>query len=124
MNRDPNPYRLYAIIRGDLNMSPGKIAAQAGHAYLDSYLKAQDMRPETIPLYKTNHGIKVALRAKNLSQLERAYKAAEEVGIPCVMITDLGYTVFEGQPTITCMGLGPAREDEIKHFTKRFQLLK
>lgn len=82
------------------------------------------MRPEAIPLYKTNHGIKVALRAKNLAQLERAYKAAEEAGIPCVMITDLGYTVFEGQPTITCMGLGPAREDEIKHFTKRFQLLK
>ena len=124
MNRDPDPYRLYAIVRGDLNMTPGKLSAQTGHAYLDAFLKAEEMRPETIPLYKINHGIKVTLRAKNLSQLERAYKAAKEAGIPCVMITDLGYTVFEGKPTITCMGLGPAKEGEIKHFTKRFQLLK
>ena len=124
MDRDPDPYRLYAIIRKDLEMSPGKIAPQAGHAYLDAYLLAQEWRPETIPLYKTNHGIKICLEAKNLSQLERAYERAYELGIPCALITDLGYTVFEGQPTITALGIGPCKKDEVWEFIKRFRLMK
>jgi peptidyl-tRNA hydrolase len=36
-----DPLRLYAIVRGDLNMNAGKIASQAGHAYLGAFLKAQ-----------------------------------------------------------------------------------
>jgi len=123
MDRDPDPYRLYAIVRADLEMSPGKIAAQAGHAYLDAYLCAQDWRPETIPLYKTNHGIKICMESKTLSKLERAYEIAYEMGIPCAIITDLGYTVFEGQPTITALGIGPAKRDEVE-FLKRFRIMK
>ena len=124
MNRDPDPYRLYAIVRSDLNMSSGKMAAQAGHGFLDVFIKAQEMRPETIPLYKTNHGIKVCLKAKNLYQLERAKAELEEAGIPVALITDLGYTQFEGQPTITVLGVGPAKRNEVNHILKRFQLLE
>jgi len=123
MDRESDPYRLYAIIRKDLEMTPGKIAAQTGHAYLDSFLEAQELRPDTIPEYKTNHGIKITLEAKNLLQLERVYNEALAAGIPCVMITDLGYTVFEGCPTITAVGIGPARREEVP-FLKRLRLLK
>lgn len=124
IDRDPDPYRLYAIIRGDLDMDKGKTASQAGHAFLDAYLIAQEERPETIPQYKTNHGIKITLKAKNLYALERAYVEAKAAGIPCALITDLGYTVFDGKPTITALGIGPARQEEIRNITKRFQLLK
>ena len=124
MDRDPDPYRLYAIIRRDLDMTPGKISAQSGHAYLDSYLMASEMRPETIPQYKTNHGIKICLECKNLSQMERAYERLYELQMPAVLITDLGYTVFEGQPTITALGIGPCKKDEIWEVIKRFRLMK
>lgn len=122
MDRDSDPYRLYAIVRRDLQMDPLKAAAQAGHAYLDAYLNALDKRPQTIPLYKTDHGIKIAMTAKNLGALLKAYDQAREAGIPCALITDLGYTQFEGQPTITALGLGPAKKEEIYHITKRFQM--
>lgn len=105
-------------------MSEGKKCAMAGHAYLDAFLLAQDQRPETIPLYKTNHGIKVCLRAKNLGALERAHKEAIAAGIPATLITDLGYTQFEGRPTVTALGIGPARKEEVHHFLKRFQLMR
>ena len=105
-------------------MSAGKIASQAGHAYLDAFLEAQKLRPETIPLYKGHHGIKVCLKAKSLGALQRAYQQAQEAGLPCMLITDLGYTQFEGQPTITALGIGPAKKDEIRHIVKRFQLLQ
>ncbi len=115
---------MYAIIRGDLNLSAGKIASQAGHAYLDAFLLAQSERPDSISQYKTNHGIKICLQAKNLAALERAYEEAIAAGIPAVLITDLGYTVFEGQPTVTALGIGPARKEEVHHFLKRFQLMR
>ncbi len=105
-------------------MNRGKIAAQAGHAYLDAFLEAQRLRPESIPEYKTRHGIKVCMRAKNLAQLERAFAEAKRAGIPCALITDLGYTQFEGQPTVTALGIGPARKSEVHSFLKRFQLME
>lgn len=105
-------------------MSPGKIASQAGHAYLDSYLACLSTNPQQAAEYKEDHhGIKVCLRAKNLASLYRAKDEADKLNIPNALITDLGYTCFEGQPTITALGLGPARQDQIKQITRRFQLL-
>jgi peptidyl-tRNA hydrolase, PTH2 family len=106
-------------------MSPGKIASQAGHAYLDSYLKALELCPAKAQEYKQDsHGIKVCLRAKSLHELEKAHALAIQMGIPCALITDLGYTCFDGVPTITALGLGPARKAEIEQITKKFQLMK
>lgn len=37
--------RMYAIIRADLNMSSGKLAAQCGHAFLNAYLQCLEKDP-------------------------------------------------------------------------------
>lgn len=104
-------------------MNAGKIAAQAGHAYLDSYLNCLDQDPQRAKEYKQHHGIKVCLQAKNLSILLKADALAKELNIPHQLVVDLGYTQFEGQDTITALGIGPARQDEIKLITKKLQLL-
>lgn len=122
IDRDPDPLRLYAIVREDLNMPTGKIASQAGHAYLDAYIDAKERRPEAVEEYD-NHRVKVCLRAKNLAALERAYEEALAMGIPCGMILDAGYTCFDGKPTITALGIGPVRKSECASITKRFQLM-
>jgi peptidyl-tRNA hydrolase len=36
---------LYAIVRNDIGMSPGKCASQAGHAYLGAFLEASRSFP-------------------------------------------------------------------------------
>lgn len=122
MNRDPDPLRLYAILRSDLNMGAGKIAAQAGHAYLDSYLKCQSLDPERASEYFVYHGIKICLKARSLEELKLAYNFATERGLYAALITDAGYTLFNGVPTITAVGIGPARKSECDFVTKRFQL--
>lgn len=105
-------------------MSPGKIASQVGHAFLDAFLKCQDIDPERACLYQGGgHGIKVTLKAKNLNALQRAQCEAEVAGIPHALITDLGYTCFDGQATITALGIGPIRKSEINNIVKRFSLL-
>jgi len=106
-------------------MTPGKIASQAGHAYLGAFLKCQELNPQLLADYlKDFPGTKVCLNGKHLDALLRAQAEAEASGIPCSLITDSGCSnFFNGQPIITAIGLGPSHESQIKHLTRRFQLL-
>jgi len=101
-------------------MSAGKIASQAGHAYLDAYLQAPVERQAE---YKQGHGIKVCLKAKNERQLFKLAELCEEKGIPHQLICDLGYTCFEGRSTITALGVGPIRQSEFPKI-KQMELMK
>lgn len=125
-NADPT-LRLYAILRGDLGMSAGKFAAQAGHAYLDAYLAAVTTDPERAAEYRApGHGTKIALLAPSLERLLAAHAAAVTGGLPCALITDAGHvmpgTPFTGDPIITGLGLGPLRRREAHAITKRFAI--
>lgn len=106
-------------------MTPGKIASQAGHAYLGAFLRCQESNPSLLAEYlKSFPGTKVCLKAQNLNALLRAQAEAEYAGIPYSLITDSGCSnFFNGLPIITAIGLGPANESQIKHITRRFQLL-
>lgn len=127
MNRDPDPYRLYAVIRQDLQMTPGKIAAQTGHAYLDTYLQALSESPEVCEEYHDRHGIKIAMQVKKLHHLERIHNEAKEAGIPTALITDLGYygvsEELQGQATVTAVGIGPAKRGQVEKILKRARVL-
>ena len=106
-------------------MSAGKIASQAGHAYLGSYLHCQQSNPEILAEYlKDFPGTKVCLQSDGLDSLLRVKAEAIASGIPCSLITDSGCSnFFDGKPIITAIGLGTARSNQIKHITRRFQLL-
>src|SRR6266567_2941180 len=106
-------------------MTPGKIASQAGHAYLGAFLRCQESNPQLLVQYLQDFpGTKVCLESRNLDSLLRAAAEAESAGIPCLLITDCGCpNFFDGKPIVTAIGLGPAREAQIKHITRRFHLL-
>jgi peptidyl-tRNA hydrolase len=106
-------------------MSAGKIASQAGHAYLGAFLQCQTSNPQAIAEYLEGFpGTKVCLQSNNLDSLLRAQAEAIASGIPCSLITDSGCpNFFHGRPIITAIGLGPAKANQIKHITRRFQLL-
>jgi peptidyl-tRNA hydrolase len=106
-------------------MDPGKCASQAGHAYLGAFLNANsDLQKEYHAEYPEHPGTKVCLVAKNLHHLLQAKEQAEAAGIPVYLVTDSGCAnFFGGEPTITALGLGPASKEQIKHITKRFQLM-
>lgn len=108
-------------------MPPGKLAAQAGHAFLDAYLRALDERPADAAAYRAgSHGTKIALIADDLEDLLRARAIAERAGIPSALITDSGHVLrpcFDGRPTITALGLGPAKRSEVRRITRHFALV-
>lgn len=106
-------------------MSSGKVASQAGHAFLDAYLQALDLTPNEAVEYKTDHhGIKVCLAVSSLDDLLKAEFKAKQIGLPHALIHDLGYTCFEGQTTITALGIGPVRKDQIKSIIGHLPLYK
>lgn len=120
-----NTLRLYALVREDLGMTEGKKISQAGHAYLGAFLQAiPDIQKEYHSEFPEHPGTKVCLACKNLAYLLRAEKEAEAAGIPVYLVTDSGCeNFFGGKPTITALGIGPATKAQIKHITKRFQLM-
>jgi PTH2 family peptidyl-tRNA hydrolase len=106
-------------------MTPGKLSAQTGHAYTGTLETCRKIDPGRIDDY--NNGTKVALGAKNLDALLRAYDACITEGIPCELITDAHHIMlphFDGSPIITALGIGPVTRSEGHHITKRFQIIK
>ena len=108
-------------------MSPGKIASQAGHAYLGAYIQALQLNAKLATDYSVEHptspGTKVCLKA-TLSQLLKAKEAAEAAGIPAFLVIDSGCeNFFNGQPTVTAVGIGPATSDQLPAIMRRLNLL-
>jgi peptidyl-tRNA hydrolase len=107
-------------------MSTGKIASQAGHAYLGAFLHCKDSISiaEYHRGFPTSPGTKVCLQVSNLDQLLRAELLAQEAGLSFYRVVDSGCSNFyNGEPTITALGIGPATKSQIKHITRRFKLM-
>ena len=113
------------LVRSDLGMNAGKAASQASHAALDAYLQALALDPTLCEEYKDkHHGIKVCLAVDSLDKLLLAESKAKQLNLPNALIHDLGYTCFEGQLTITALGIGPVRKDQIKSIVGSMPLFK
>ncbi len=106
-------------------MNPGKIASQAGHAYLGSFLQCKDSNiiSEYHKEFPDSPGTKICLQG-NLAQIYRAQFEAEQSGIPNFLVIDSGcLNFYGGEPIVTALGLGPATKEQIQHITKHFKLL-
>lgn len=69
-------------------------------------------------------GTKVCLQG-SLEEIERARMTAELRGIPHFLVVDSGCSNFyNGEPTITAIGFGPAPRSVMKTVTGKLQLLK
>ncbi len=99
----------------------GKMCAQAGHAYLHTFMNAMNETPELAAAYlDSKHAYKIALVVDTVEQLQELQESYKDV-CSTKLITDAGFTVFE-EPTTTCLGLGPISEDKIGEDLKALKL--
>ena len=113
---------MVVVVRQDLGMSRGKVAAQCGHAVLGAYQLAQRVAPEWCAAWAFRACAKVALRADSEPQLLALLAAARAAGLPSVVIEDAGRTeIAPGSRTV--LGIGPAPVPLINAVTGRLQLL-
>ena len=128
-HRDEDPIlRMYAILRGDLQMTPGKAASQLGHAFKLLTKNIIEDNPQIASEYFSDGlGTNVCLKAKNLNALQRAHYEATAAGLFCEFIVDEHHILppyFDGNPIITALAIGPCYRRDVQHITKRFSLIK
>ena len=139
-------FKQLIIARRDLNMSPGKLAAQVSHAssafliemirdswpgkaqgfYQVNYRLDEDIYDNWI-----NDGVtKVVCGARNRGRLEKAIEKAKELGMiegvdyfPIVDVCRTELTPESPQGTLTCVGFRPMEAEKIDEIGKDFHLL-
>jgi peptidyl-tRNA hydrolase, PTH2 family len=115
-------YKQVLVFRQDLQLSKGKIAAQAGHAAVSAAQDAYTHYKKWWEAWLYEGQRKIAVKVKDEKELHELEKAAEEVGLPHALIVDAGLTeIPEG--TITCLGIGPAPAERIDRLTSKLKLL-
>ncbi|CAG9791643.1 unnamed protein product [Diatraea saccharalis] len=115
-------YKLVLVVRTDLNMSKGKIAAQCGHAAVGAFEKAQRKDPEGLKCWRMTGQAKVALKIDSVDEIKQIADNAQKMGLITSLIRDAGRTQIAPN-SITVLGVGPAPKDVIDKVTGHLKLL-
>jgi PTH2 family peptidyl-tRNA hydrolase len=112
-------YKQCLIIRNDVKMSCGKRCAQAAHASIGAYNNADKSLQKA---WLSEGQKKVVLRANDERTLYELKVIAERSGVSSSLIQDAGMTEIP-PGTITALGLGPARTEDLDKITGMLTLL-
>ncbi len=107
------------VMRNDLKMGKGKIAAQACHASIASYKRADT---DKVRSWEMEGSKKVVLKVNSLKELFQVFEEAKKTGLPFYLVRDAGHTQIPSA-TITCIGIGPDDEEAIDRITSHLKLL-
>ena len=109
------------VVRTDLQMGKGKIAAQVGHACV---LGAEHVRKSNPEWFNEWWGgqEKVVLKVTSLKDLQEVKLSAIDLNLPWSEVIDAGHTQIS-PGTITCISIGPAPENLIDKITGDLKLL-
>ncbi len=115
-------FKQVIVMRNDLKMSRGKIAAQAGHAAVSAAEEARKRYSDWWKAWMAEGQCKIALRAESDQELLELEKKAKKSKLPTALIIDRGLTELP-PGTTTCLGIGPAPSTQIDAITGKLPLL-
>lgn len=107
------------LVRHDLKLPKGKMAAQVAHASTESVLRSHK---DDITKWRSQGMKKIVLRVEDDKELIKYKNLAEDNGLVTALITDAGHTVVE-PGTMTCLGIGPDKEEKIDLVTGNLKMV-
>ncbi|KAF2460458.1 peptidyl-tRNA hydrolase PTH2-domain-containing protein [Lineolata rhizophorae] len=116
--------KLVLVVRSDLGMTKGKIAAQCSHATLACYKTILRKAPSSpfLARWERYGQMKVALQVKSEEELEVLQAQALSLGLVAQIIHDAGRTqIASGSATV--LGIGPAPKSIVDSVTGHLKLL-
>ena len=114
-------YKLVIVVRTDLGISKGKIAAQVAHAAVNCSLKSKKSDISSFKGWYNDGQKKVVVKGTNENLLRELQQHSRDIGLTCSLVSDAGLT--EVPPgTVTCLGIGPASESKINEITGNLSL--
>lgn len=125
------------VVRKDLSMRKGKVAAQAGHACVQATLQALmsrklidklrrqgsviylDSKEKHNPLIDWfNEGVaKVCVYVNSEAELLSIAEQGKAAGFIYALVRDAGLTEFHGEATLTCLAFEPLYDKQIDPIT-------
>lgn len=115
-------HKMVIVMRTDIKMSKGKMAAQAGHAAVSASEYARKNRSEWWTPWITEGQCKIAVKVKSEQEILELERKARNAGLPVALIVDRGLTEIPPN-TITCLGIGPAPANKVDAITGKLSLL-
>ena len=109
-------YKLVIVVRTELGLSKGKIAAQVAHAAVNCAMQSKKSDSSNFTKWFGDGQKKVVVKVSGESALRKLQQHAREVGLISSLVTDAGLTEVPSG-TITCLGIGPASDSEIDLIT-------
>lgn len=102
-------FKMILVVRNDLKMGKGKVAAQCSHAAVSAYKQVQRRNPELLKQWEYCGQPKVVVKAPDEETLIQLLAQAKEAGLPVSLIQDAGRTqIAPGSRTVLGIGPGPA----------------
>ncbi|KAK9841988.1 hypothetical protein WJX81_002872 [Elliptochloris bilobata] len=114
--------KMVLIVRQDLKMGKGKIAAQCCHATLGQFKKLWRRKDPNLKKWELSGQTKVCLRVDDEDGFMQLHQAARSAGIPAHIVVDAGRTQI-APDSKTVMALGPADADLIDSVSGHLKLL-
>jgi len=120
------------VIRTDLNMRKGKLAAQVAHASMKFILENNEsdnvneintvLSEQETAWFREGH-TKIVVGVDSEGALRDLVLKAKLADVECHTITDSGKTEFHGEPTLTCAAFGPDEAETIDKITGGLKLM-
>ncbi|KAM6164972.1 peptidyl-tRNA hydrolase 2, mitochondrial [Rhynchocyon petersi] len=114
-------YKMILVVRNDLKMGKGKVAAQCAHAAVSAYKQVQRRSPELLKEWEYCGQPKVVVKAPDEETLVELLTHAKVLGLTVSLIQDAGRTqIAPGSRTV--LGIGPGPADLIDKVTGHLKL--
>jgi peptidyl-tRNA hydrolase, PTH2 family len=115
-------YKQVIVVRKDLGMGTGKLAAQVAHAAVMAVEITKMRNLNWFNSWFRAGQAKVVVKVQNLDELIEIRKHAESLDLSIAEIRDSGLTQIP-PGTVTCIGIGPGPSGLIDKVTNHLKLL-
>jgi PTH2 family peptidyl-tRNA hydrolase len=115
-------YKQVIAVRTDLGMSKGKLAAQVAHGAVSAAERARITKQEIWRSWLREGQKKIVVKVNSEDDILDLRRLAINHDLPQAIIRDAGMTELP-PGTITVIGIGPGKTDEIDKITGDLKLL-
>ena len=117
-----NEFKMVIVVRQDLKMGKGKVAAQCSHAAVGAYKRLQTRNKKLLSCWEYSGQPKVVVKCKDEMELIALKQHADALGVTATIIQDAGRTqIVAGSKTV--LGVGPAPGHLVDKVTGHLKLL-